>query len=110
MTTKRKTYKVRKLNDGLLLIDKTGEDFKAYLSGDECSAVLTRKRPKDCVNQKEVAALLGVSYGILRQGIFTGRYKLPPKQETVGSHDFYRLNKIEKWVKQERRKRHEKRV
>jgi len=88
---KKKTYSVRRMHGGLLLLDDESREFDGFLSGDEVRANVIRKRPHGCINQREVAELLGVSYGVLRTGIWAGKYSLPEKQESVGGADFYEV-------------------
>lgn len=106
MTNKHKknTYTVKKTLGGLLLLDNGSGCFDEFFRGDEVTAIIKRQRPVNCINQKEVAKLLGVPYGSLRQQIYTGRYKLP-KCERVGCNDFYRIDKIKAWINKERSKK-----
>jgi hypothetical protein len=96
-----KKYKVRRTRDGILLLDKS--EFAHFKDGDEALVKITRVRPMGCISLKEVSGRLSVSYGVLRTGIYTGRYKLPKKQERLGRCDFYNEEKIKKWVENVRK-------
>lgn len=103
---KKKTYKVRRVPGGILLLADGSNEFDRFLTGDEVTANVTRRRPRNCVNLREIAEdFLEVPYGSFRQQICTGRYRLPEKQESLCRADFYNVKEIKKWVKQQRRGR-----